>query len=67
MGANNARAREAIDKFGMPPLDILEGIRRSQFAPPIVRSAAAAVTEALEVPEADQQPTPDAPDGGGDI
>ena len=37
MAANNARAHEAIDKFGLPPEDILQGLRRSQFAPPIIR------------------------------
>ena len=37
MAANNARAREAIDKFGTPPSKILEGSHRSQFAPPITR------------------------------
>ena len=49
MAANNARAHEAIDKFGLPPQDVLEGLRRSQFAPPIIRSGAApmAHTEAL--------------------
>lgn len=49
MAANNARAQEAIDKFGLPPQDILEGLRRSQFAPPIIRSGVVpmADTEAL--------------------
>jgi integrating conjugative element protein (TIGR03761 family) len=49
MAANNARAYEAIDKFGLPPQDILEGLRRSQFAPPIIRDGAAPIadTEAL--------------------
>lgn len=41
MAANNARAYEAIEKFGLPPQDILEGLRRSQFAPPIIRGGAA--------------------------
>ncbi|WP_060545226.1 PFL_4669 family integrating conjugative element protein [Pseudomonas sp. NBRC 111136] len=67
MAANNARAREAIDKFGLPPQDILEGARRSQFAPPIARKGAAAVTEALEAPETEPPPTPDAPVDGGDV
>jgi len=37
MAANNARAREAVEKLGLPPEDILKGIRRSEFAPRIVR------------------------------
>jgi integrating conjugative element protein (TIGR03761 family) len=35
MAANNARARDAIEKLGRPPEDVLTGDRRSQFAPPI--------------------------------
>jgi len=35
--ANNAAARAALEKFGELPQDVLEGIRRSRFAPPIVR------------------------------
>ncbi|CAM8819854.1 PFL_4669 family integrating conjugative element protein [Burkholderia pseudomallei] len=35
--ANNAAARAAIEKFGELPQDVLEGTRRSRFAPPIVR------------------------------
>ena len=31
--ANNARAREAIEKFGELPIDVLRGDRRSNFAP----------------------------------
>jgi hypothetical protein len=41
MAANNARAQAAIEKFGLPHMDILEGHRRSQFAPPIIRRGAA--------------------------
>jgi integrating conjugative element protein (TIGR03761 family) len=43
MAANNARALAAIDKWGLPPMDILEGHRRSQFAPPIIRHGAVVV------------------------
>src|SRR3546814_7697226 len=43
MAANNARALAAMEKFGLPPMDILEGHRRSQFAPPIIRRGAVAV------------------------
>ena len=35
--ANNAPARAAREKFGELPQDVLEGTRRSRFAPPIVR------------------------------
>jgi len=35
--ANNAAARAALEKFGELPQDVLEGMRRSRFAPPIVR------------------------------
>jgi len=35
--ANNAAARAALEKFGELPQDVLEGIRRSRFAPPIMR------------------------------
>jgi len=32
-----AAARAALEKFGELPQDVLEGTRRSRFAPPIVR------------------------------
>lgn len=35
IAANNARAREAFGKFGELPQDVLEGTRRSNFAPPL--------------------------------
>jgi integrating conjugative element protein (TIGR03761 family) len=35
VAANNPRAREVIEKYGLPPQDILEGTRRSSFAPAI--------------------------------
>lgn len=34
---NNAVAREAREKFGELPQDILEGVRRSEYAPPILQ------------------------------
>lgn len=40
MAAKNARAAAAVEKLGMPPQDILEGTRRSDFAPTIIRTAA---------------------------
>ncbi|WP_296258002.1 MULTISPECIES: PFL_4669 family integrating conjugative element protein [unclassified Pseudomonas] len=56
MAANNARAREAVEKFGLPPQDILEGTRRSQFAPP-TNHGAGATTSA----EPDHEPPEDPP------
>jgi len=38
--AKNAAARAAIEKFGELPQDVLEGVRRSRYAPPIVRRSA---------------------------
>lgn len=35
--ANNAAARAARDRYGELPQDVLEGTRRSRFAPPIVK------------------------------
>jgi len=32
-------ARAALEKFGELPQDVLEGTRRSRFAPPIARRA----------------------------
>ena len=40
--AKNAVARAALEKFGELPQDVLEGTRRSRFAPPIVRPSPAA-------------------------
>lgn len=66
MAANNARAREAIDKFGNPPQDILEGTRRSQFAPPIVRTAKPALPTETDQLDEHVEPSPGAPAEGGD-
>lgn len=38
--ANNAAARAAREKFGDLPQDVLEGTRRSRFAPPVIRRSA---------------------------
>jgi integrating conjugative element protein (TIGR03761 family) len=38
--ANNALARAAREKYGELPQDVLEGARRSRFAPPIIRRSA---------------------------
>lgn len=40
--AKNAVARAALEKFGELPQDVLEGTRRSRYAPPILRRSAAA-------------------------
>ncbi len=72
MAANNARARDAINKFGTPPRDILEGSRRSQFAPPITRGTPAPGTTDLDQtdqsnqPEAEALPTPEEPSEGAE-
>lgn len=61
--AKNAAAREAIEKFGELPQDVLEGVRRSRFAPPIthrvqqlrsqpVNNAAEMAEEGVEEPRA---------------
>jgi len=52
--ANNAAARAALEKFGELPQDVLEGTRRSRFAPPIVRRhglQAKVSTDTENVPE----------------
>ena len=48
----NAAARAALEKFGELPQDVLEGTRRSRFAPPIVRrqrSSSKPATAAIDV------------------
>lgn len=35
MAAKNARYAAAVERMGLPPQDILEGTRRSEYAPPI--------------------------------
>jgi len=47
--ANNAVARAAIEKFGELPQDVLEGTRRSRYAPPIIRRSALAASLAPAV------------------
>ncbi|SQF98847.1 integrating conjugative element protein [Paucimonas lemoignei] len=43
--ANNGRAQEARDSFGDLPQDVLEGTRRSEFAPPVARHRATPLEE----------------------
>ncbi|QHB28835.1 integrating conjugative element protein [Pseudomonas monteilii] len=64
MAANNARAREAVEKFGTPPQDILEGRRRSQFAPPIVRTAKPALPTETDQLDDDVETSPGDPAEG---
>jgi integrating conjugative element protein (TIGR03761 family) len=40
--ANNAAARAVLEKYGELPQDVLEGTRRSRFAPPLLRRPALA-------------------------
>ncbi|MCS2611062.1 PFL_4669 family integrating conjugative element protein [Halomonas dongshanensis] len=53
--ANNAKARNALEKYGELPQDILEGTRRSEFAPTIRREEASLSgnASALELEGAD--------------
>lgn len=59
--ANNAVARAAREKFGELPQDILDGTRRSRFAPPIHRRplAADANRDAARLDAAEAGSTPD--------
>ncbi|MBU0884621.1 MAG: TIGR03761 family integrating conjugative element protein [Gammaproteobacteria bacterium] len=65
LAAMNARGHAAVDKFGLLPQDILEGTRRSQFAPPIMRRATQPEGEPEDqVDQADNLPTTaDEPEG----
>lgn len=64
MAQHNARAQEAIERFGLPPQDILDGSRRSQFAPPIIRRGAAPAQDAeFTIVEADLGATSVEPGG----
>mgnify|MGYP000001637494 CR=1 FL=1 len=63
--AKNAAARAALEKFGELPQDVLEGTRRSRFAPPIARRTTKPGTPPAApaiVPDA-QAPTGGAADG----
>ncbi|MNI70960.1 hypothetical protein D3C73_1268060 [compost metagenome] len=43
--------------MGLPPMDILEGHRRSQFAPQIIRRGAVAVDDADALAEEAREPS----------
>ena len=69
VAANNALARAAREKYGDLPQEVLEGTRRSRFAPPIVRRSALAATAseptiaagAPDVEPADDESAPEPP------
>jgi integrating conjugative element protein (TIGR03761 family) len=43
VAANNPRAREVIERYGLPPQDVLEAQKRSKFAPAINKRNGAAI------------------------
>jgi integrating conjugative element protein (TIGR03761 family) len=47
--ANNAAARAAREKYGEVPRDVLEGIRRSRFAPPIIRRSRVSAADSSDL------------------
>lgn len=53
--ANNARAQEARDSFGDLPQDVLEGTRRSEFAPPVARHRTTPLEEPTAAPDEDRE------------
>ncbi|MBF1164649.1 MAG: TIGR03761 family integrating conjugative element protein [Dechloromonas agitata] len=66
----NAAARAAVEKYGELPQDVLEGTRRSRFAPPVVRRSRLSASSARS---ADGTPAPapaddsaEAPDASGE-
>ena len=66
--AKNAAARAALEKYGELPQDVLEGTRRSRFAPPISRRGLqqrddSKPAEAAAAVGADAAPVPSAPTG----
>lgn len=63
--ANNAVARLARERFGELPQDVLDGTRRSRFAPPIIRRTPLGGRR-LRTGEPDEALTADATDSGAD-
>lgn len=72
--ANNANARLARERFGELPQDVLEGTRRSRFAPPIIHRnsphqsnsvGAAAESEVVNEPLTQAEPSETSKDGEG--
>lgn len=62
LAANNARSREVIQRLGKLPQDILEGTRRPEFAPPIVRRNAEPDTSDQPVPALEHEPEGEHPE-----
>lgn len=62
--ANNAVARAAREKFGELPQEVLEGTRRSRFAPPIVRRTPLSLRRVSEEPAAEAGPADEANTSG---
>lgn len=60
LAANNARARQAIEKRGELPEDVAQGKRRSKYAPPIRKTSPNA--KAATVPDATRDEAEAAPD-----
>lgn len=52
--ANNAAARLALEKYGALPQDVLEGTRRSRFAPPVIRRSALRADHDARLPIPDE-------------
>ncbi|OWB29457.1 PFL_4669 family integrating conjugative element protein [Xanthomonas oryzae pv. oryzicola] len=66
--ARNAAARAALEKFGELPQEVLEGTRRSRYAPPIVRrSALGRTTRASDDAGDAATPAPAAVDDEDDV
>lgn len=63
--ANNAVARAALEKYGELPQDVLEGTRRSRFAPPILKRSPLRNDAEAATSSTDYSPieAPDHPDG----
>ncbi|MDN3525347.1 TIGR03761 family integrating conjugative element protein [Halomonas sabkhae] len=63
LAANNARARQAIEKRGELPDDVAQGKRRSKYAPPIRKTPPnSKATPAATRPDASSDETEAAPD-----
>lgn len=64
--AKNAAARTALEKYGELPQDVLEGTRRSRFAPPIARRGLQQRVHAESAADesADAEPVPHEPEAG---
>lgn len=45
IAANNAKARDAAEKYGLPPDDVVQGLRRSKYSLPIRKNAASTSIE----------------------